>query len=100
MTYHIEKSSYGIITLIVNTVERWSEYRLIDSHLSMSFQSEDSILVIPLWEFGFDVKKELHYQKLEAQNKDQVAFYWVPIRLIKESLFNKLCTKKEHSATI
>lgn len=87
--YHISKSEYGIITLIVNTVDKWINYNSHESYLSFNLviMSEDNEVtetkVIPTHEFGFDEEKYFRYIKLEQQEKDQIVFYWIPLKYFK-----------------
>lgn len=89
-SYHISKSEYGVITLIINTVDKWVSYdwtegntdnwlRIIDVETNTYLDT----LTIVYSELGFDKEKEGRYHRLEEQDKDQIIFYWIPLRLIK-----------------
>lgn len=89
-SYHISKSEYGIITLIVNTVDRWVLYDWSEGNTNNWLRTIDEktntysdTLTILYSEFQFDKEKEVRYLRLEQQNKDQIIFYWIPVRLIK-----------------
>lgn len=88
-SYHISKSEYGIITLIVNTVDKWLNYNHHDSNedFHIFIMNENNQILehktIPIVEFSFDYNKEFRYLLLEQQEKDQIVFYWIPLRLIK-----------------
>jgi len=86
--YHISKSEYGIITLIVNTKWKWVDYRWTEGNTDNWFEIlEDSkpvdTLTIVYSEFGFDKEKEGRYLRLEQQEKDQIVFYWIPLKYFK-----------------
>lgn len=84
----ITKSDYGIVTLIINTIDKWVDYTCIDSVTNFSlFINDKQELVIPRSEFEFDIDAEKHYHRLEQQNKDQITFYWIPVRLLKGDRF-------------
>ena len=88
-SYHISKSEYGIITLIVNTVDKWVNYNCTDGDINFNLiimnelNSIIEVKIISTTEFQFDVEKEFRYLRLEQQNKDQIVFYWIPLRLLK-----------------
>lgn len=92
--YHISKSDYGIIHLIINTADKWINYQGVLTynieHKSEGFdlvtfenEEETGKLFIPESEFNFDREKESTYVMSHGQEKDQVYFYWIPVRLIK-----------------
>ena len=94
-SYHISKSEYGIITLIVNTKDKWvNKYdylnhveggnidKFIIEILGDDYKQLDK-LSITYSEFGFDKEKEGRYHRLEQQDKDQIVFYWIPLRLLR-----------------
>lgn len=92
-SYHISKSEYGIITLIINTKDKWLNYshgNYYEFYRINFYRDEEDIkrieedeIKIPLREFSFDLEKEGRYHRLEQQEKDQIIFYWIPIRLLK-----------------
>lgn len=89
-SYHISKSEYGVITLIVNTKDKWVLYNWSEGNTDNWLRTIDEKtntysdrLTIVYSEFQFDTEKEYRYLRLEQQNKDQIVFYWIPIRLIK-----------------
>lgn len=91
-SHHIETSQYGLVTLLINTSERWCEY-IIDETLKEVFihvfEEESKItndnssdkLVLTL-DF-LDKEKEYSYMRLDYQEKDQICIYWIPLRLRK-----------------
>lgn len=86
--YHIKKSDYGIVTLLINTTERWLDHHVIDSltEFAVDYYNEETLLftiVIKKEELNLDVEKEGMYLRLELQEKDQLQFYWIPLRLLK-----------------
>jgi len=89
-SYHISKSEYGIITLIVNTRDKWPVYNFSEGNTDMWLrivdenQNKFSEGKTFSWsEFQFDKEKEGRYLRLEQQEKDQIIFYWIPLRLLK-----------------
>lgn len=88
--YWIERSEYGLIHLLINTEDKWIDYSFFevpdnyfleikwvddegDTHIEKNY--------IALAELNFDPTER--YLHLEQQNKDQISFYWIPLRLIK-----------------
>lgn len=91
-SYHISKSEYGIIQLIINTRDRWLNYGLLnwsyDKTWRVNIFDKDGYtsideLVISETEFQFNKEAEYHYLQLDQQEKDQIVYYWIPIRLLK-----------------
>lgn len=90
-SYNISKSQYGVITLIINTKDK--SVLFDDCIVSEGFQIDvwkdpsrwtiiDSLLVHD-HEFGFELEKEGFYHRLHLQEKDQIVYYFIPIRLLK-----------------
>ena len=83
--YHLDKSKYGIISLIVNTVDNWVDYRyyhLSNGHnviLILKDNQEIDKLVIHDTEINFDKES---YLRLKQQEDDQIIIYWIPKRLL------------------
>lgn len=89
-SYHISKSEYGIITLIVNTKVKWVHYDFSEGNTDNWLRTIDEqtntysdTLTITYSELGFDKEKEGRYHRLEQQDKDQIVFYWIPLRLLR-----------------
>lgn len=91
-SYHISKSEYGIIELLINTRDKWVDFTdssNIESFLFFIYTKEEfhptktDRLIIPLAEFNFDKEKEYNYLELHQQEKDQIIYYWIPYRLLK-----------------
>ena len=103
-SYHISKSEYGIIQLIINTRDRWVKYGLLNWNYDKTWRvnifDKDGYtsideLVIPEAEFQFDKEAEYYYAQLDQQEKDQIIYYWIPIRLLKgDDWFTKFKDKK------
>jgi hypothetical protein len=102
-SYIITKSEYGIITLAVNTETRWMKMTkftgkdFVEIIVSNDDMTEDKeTLLIPVKEFGF-TKDEAGYRELEQQNKDQMHYYFIPVRLIHGDKFNDEVLRKLHN---
>ena len=87
-SHSITKSNYGVVTLIINTIDKWVDCTYIDSvaHFSL-FINDKQELMIDRSEFGFDIDVEKYYHRLMLQDKDQITFYWIPVRLLKGDRF-------------
>lgn len=89
--YCIEKSEYGLVCLLVNTDYKWLEYSFFESfkeqyllELRWADDEGDTHIernYVPIKELNLDPTER--YLQLEQQNKDQISFYWIPLRLIK-----------------
>ena len=102
-SHHISKSEYGVITLIINTSYKWMHYVFIENPLTfmleVSINNEEDDLVLERLhldkeEFGFDKSKEGLYRRLEQQEKDQIVFYWIPLRLLKGDAYTNEFVKR------
>lgn len=102
-SYHISKSEYGIITLIVNTSYKWVDYCFIENPLTFlietsSLDEKDDLVLDKIHldkeDFGFDKEKEGSYLKLKQQDKDQIVFYWIPLRLLKGDAYTNEFVKR------
>jgi len=85
-SWYIKSHESGIYSLIFNTKEKWATYhRYNDTHYSFNCDNIDNAndddQLIP--EF---LPKEISYVTTSNQNKDQIVFYFIPIR---EMLFPK-----------
>ena len=100
-SYYISKSEYGIITLIVNTVDKWLNYDYSDGNDTFNLiliNEENEVLEIKCIsneEFLFDIEKEFNYRRLEQQDKDQIVFYWIPLRFFKGDEYVEHLKKKK-----
>lgn len=87
-SYNISKSQYGVITLIINTRDRWLPFydRICLGGHEFEVTDEKGFaeaLKIQDEEFGFELEKEGRYHRLNQQEKDQIVYYFIPIRLLK-----------------
>ncbi len=85
--YNISKSQYGVITLIINTFDRWINFDWQIGEVCYDIQlwnefSDGEILKIHYDELKFDFEVEKRYHTLTLQEKDQIIFYFIPIRLL------------------
>lgn len=106
-SYHISKSEYGIVTLIINTRDKGLSYyseESLDRFKITVFEpilEEDEMrdsIVIQQSDLQLDKKKEYSYLKLDQQCKDQIIFYWIPLRLLRGDIcVNSLINKKNES---
>jgi len=90
--YYIEYYDSGIILLMFNTKERWCDYCrqgdhdfLIGNNCKEDEYWDNYIIKIPKEELKLDWGKE-GYTVLEAQEKDQIYFYYVPFKLITKTI--------------
>lgn len=106
-SYHISKSDYGIISLIVNTRDRWINYNGVLTYSSEhqgegfsieTFEGEENTgeLFIPKSEFSFDKGKEIFYLESHSQEKEQIYYYWIPVRLIKGDKYIERFKRKQN----
>lgn len=94
---YISKSEYGIITLIINTVDKWLGYYIDTTqkglviNLSTEIYCEEDdtyerykeAYEIQWDEIDLNLVTEFNYQRFVIQNKDQIVIYWIPTRLFK-----------------
>ena len=86
-SHHIETSEYGIVTLLVNTQDKWVKYMtswgLNNVEIIIIPEQNQPITELKICDLHLDLATEHHYVTLEQQDKDQIAFYFIPIRLIR-----------------
>lgn len=84
---HVSKSEYGVISVIVNTIDKWVNYDVS--------QEEDCIVfdwltkkhsTVDLIEY-LTKEEEFRYIMLHEQCKDQIIVYLIPLRLVKGDAF-------------
>ena len=105
--YHISKSSYGIVELLINTQEKWVDFTIVTGLVKgvMSFgvwfyneDHSDFVEQFDIPESELQLDPEERYLKIHQQEKDQITFYWIPLRLTKGDeymeRFKKLKQKK------
>lgn len=106
-SYHISKSDYGIISLIVNTRDRWINYSGVLTYFPehqgegfsiKTFEEDENTgeLFIPQNEFSFDKEKEIFYLGSYSQEKEQIYYYWIPVRLIKGDKYIERFKRKQN----
>lgn len=96
----IQTSPYGIATLIVNTTDKWVDYRITTSmnSVEISIYYDDILKDRLKVETDFlDLETEYRYIQSERQEKDQIVINWFPLRLFRgDEYVNKLKERTKH----
>lgn len=97
-SYFIQKYDSGIISLIINTVDRWVNYhRYNDNEYLFTYDDSDDnekSYILKIDESELEIP--LNYLPTVIQEKDQISFYWLPVEMITNNskIKNKLSIKR------
>jgi len=82
ITNHFIKTyESGIITLTINTEERWLDYHRYSDEL---FQVEDSQGNVFQLKVELPLQPKMRYSISHNQEKDQITYYYIPLNLVLE----------------
>lgn len=90
---HVAKSDYGVVTVLINTKEKWENYSIdeFESVLKLVFYDENSneLIIVGSTSIPLELNKEeeFRYIMTHQQDKDQIVVYLVPLRLVKGDAF-------------
>jgi hypothetical protein len=87
-TYHNFKSEYGLVSVIVNCVDKWLDYSIEETAGIIRirfFNAFDDLIETETIDISdyLDTEREFRYIMLHDQNKDQIYIYFIPSRLVK-----------------
>jgi len=71
----------GIITLVINTIDKWIDYHRYDDNWYI-VEDEDGNVEELRTKIPFQEK--MKYMTSSNQNKDQITFYYIPYPLVME----------------
>ena len=82
-SYLIEKYKSGIVSLLINTINKNEYYhRYNDNEFLIGDNETEDYELFKTEEITNILNNKMMYRVFESQNKDQIRFLWIPITLI------------------